>query len=270
MKICMVHNSSDLEGGKPLLSMIKENAQKVLGPDTEIDFKGLKKGLTELQDFMSSYFTLLDTMDVIDKFIEAEREGYDAVTVDCFGDPGVPEAREILNIPVIGPAESTMLYACLLGRRFAVITMAHPKQIAKVERQIETHGLQGRVISNPVRPISMPDEEALLKAFVDREAFTSAILETARECVRDGADVIVLGCGGFGPPCAAAGVLRIEEMDVPLLDPMSVALKTAEVMVDFKQKLGIPFTSRAGIYASPDKEDLRRVRARFGLQEAPD
>ena len=138
MKICMVHNSRDLEGGKPLLSMIEENARKVLRRDTKIGFKGLKKGLIELEDFMSSYFTLLDTMDVIDRFIEAEREGYDAVTVDCFGDPGIPEAREILHIPVIGAAESTMLYACLLGRKFAVITPSHPKQIARVQHQIES------------------------------------------------------------------------------------------------------------------------------------
>jgi allantoin racemase len=268
MKICMVHNSSDLEGGKPLLSMIEENARKVLRRDTQIGFKGLKRGLIELEDFMSSYFTLLDTMDVIDQFIEAEKEGYDAATVDCFGDPGIPEAREIVHIPVIGAAESTMLYACLLGRKFAVITPSHPKQIARVQHQIEMHGLQGRVISSPVRAISMSDEEALLRAFVDPEAFISAILETARECVRDGADVIVLGCGGYGPPCAAAGVLKIEEMDVPLLDPMTVALKTAEVAVDFEKKLGIPFTSRGGIYASPGREDVRRVRSHFGLEGA--
>jgi hypothetical protein len=49
---------------------------------------------------------------------------------------------------------------------------------------------------------------------------------------------------------------------------MTVALKTAEVAVDFEKKLGIPFTSRGGIYASPEREDVRRVRAHFGLEGA--
>ena len=37
---------------------------------------------------------------------DAEREGFDAVIVDCTDDPGVAMARELVSIPVVGPGEA--------------------------------------------------------------------------------------------------------------------------------------------------------------------
>jgi allantoin racemase len=54
---------------------------------------------------------------------QAESEGYDAVISNCYCDPGVKPARELLNIPVVGPAESSMHLAATLGHRFSVVTV---------------------------------------------------------------------------------------------------------------------------------------------------
>jgi len=59
----------------------------------------------------------------INQIIEGEREGFDGVLVDCFGDVGVKTAREITNIPVVGPGEASMVFAVALGHRFSVITV---------------------------------------------------------------------------------------------------------------------------------------------------
>ena len=50
--------------------------------------------------------------------------GCDAAIVAAFGDPGLGGARELMSVPVIGLAEAAMLTACMLGRRFAIVTFA--------------------------------------------------------------------------------------------------------------------------------------------------
>ena len=43
---------------------------------------------------------------VVQTIVEAAREGFDAVIVDCTADPGVAEAREAVSIPVVGAGEA--------------------------------------------------------------------------------------------------------------------------------------------------------------------
>ena len=51
-----------------------------------------------------------------------EDEGYDAVVVGCCYDPGVKVARELVDIPVVGPLEAAMNHASYFGHRYTVIT----------------------------------------------------------------------------------------------------------------------------------------------------
>ena len=51
-----------------------------------------------------------------------EEQGYDAVVVGCCYDPGVKVARELVDIPVVGPLEAAMNHASYFGHRFTVIT----------------------------------------------------------------------------------------------------------------------------------------------------
>lgn len=43
---------------------------------------------------------------VVRAVVEAAAEGFDAVIVDCTGDPGVVEARQAVRIPVVGAGEA--------------------------------------------------------------------------------------------------------------------------------------------------------------------
>ena len=59
----------------------------------------------------------------LEMLAERHRE-YDAAIIAAFGDPGLFGARELFDIPVVGMAEASMLTACMLGRRFAIVTFA--------------------------------------------------------------------------------------------------------------------------------------------------
>jgi allantoin racemase len=89
----------------------------------------------------------------------------------------------------------------------------------------------------------------------------------AKECVADGADVIVIGCAGTSLFCSMVGFnqITIDGQVVPIIDSVMAAVKTAEMAVDIKKGVGLPMPSRTRNYVLPSKEDWARVRANFGL-----
>ena len=112
-------------------------------------------------------------------------EGCDAAVVAAFADPGVGGARELLSIPVIGMAEAAMLTACMLGRRFSIVTFA--TAMGPWYREcVDYNGLSGRLasircVSGGFRDINTVQEEK-------REA----LVEACRLAVeQDEADVVI-------------------------------------------------------------------------------
>ncbi|MBM4463488.1 MAG: hypothetical protein FJ012_09200 [Chloroflexi bacterium] len=270
MKLCMIQASQLPEEFRDMaFGILKPSFEKVLRPDTKVILKGLKSGLMgdNYLDFDNPYFSLLNKRGIVEAVIEAEKEGFDAAWVNCFGDPGVAEARHAVNMPVFGPAESSMLFACQLGRKFAIITANMPNQVPQVEEQVRLHRLEGRLIPNGVRLDKDPFPEAFPRYIQDPKVAAESTEAVARECVADGADVIIIGCCGTGPLCSMAGFnkITVRGQDVPILDPVMVVAKTAEMAVDIRKGVGLPIPSRVGGRAIPSKEDMARVRSAFGL-----
>jgi len=270
MKLCLVQNGEmekDFFDG--WFAVLQPSFVKVLRPDTEVVMKGLRGGglRDNPLDYDHPYFKLLNKRPIIEAIMEAEKEGFDAAWVNCFHDSGVQEARSVVSIPVFGPAESTMHFACQLGRKFAVITANMPCEVPAVEEQIKSYGLEDRVIPNGVRMDKHPMVETFQKGPQDPKFVADAIAEVASRCVADGADVVIVGCCAISPWCTIAGLnkITVAGQDVPILDPITVVAKTAEMAVDIRRATGLPIPSRARGYALPPKEDLIRVRSLFGL-----
>ena len=77
----------------------------------------------------------------------------DAAIIAAFGDPGLFAARETFDIPVVGMAEAAMLTACMLGRRFAIVTFAAALD-GWYRDCVEVHGLRDRCCA--VRTLDQP------------------------------------------------------------------------------------------------------------------
>jgi allantoin racemase len=264
MKICIINVAVWVEGFHDVwYARMKESFRKVLRPNTEVVVKPIKRGLGNALDFRNAYFDLLNKREIVEAIIEAWKEGVDAVVVGCGADTGVKEARTIVDIPVIGPGESTMLFACQLGGKFGAIISNMPEGIAPAEERIRLLGLQDRVIPNGVRYDIHPFAETWERGVKDPNFVAEGVVQRAKELVADGADVIVITCCGIGPFCTMAGLSKVKvgDRDIPILDPMMISVKTAEMAVDLKQGIGLPFTSMV----RPSKEDVKRVRALFGL-----
>jgi len=163
-----------------------------------------------------------------------------------------------MEIPVTGPAESSMLLATLMGGRFGIVTF-HPKAVPDYEKMIRDYGFESRTIARPVRPLRQSPEEQL-KALTNPEPAIEDFEEVATALVRDGAEVIIPGCLMLSPLLVKNGVHRVES--APVLDVVSVTVKLAESMYELS-KAGLPIISRSGLYQGPEGHLVDEVRAMF-------
>ena len=114
-------SSSPLEGGPNFEDYKKAifDHSKAILPDVKIDLHGVKKSILEVE---YKYFLFLSKNEIIENMRGAEKKGYDAIALGCFLDPGLQEARAMVEIPIASMGESSMLFASTLGKRFSIIT----------------------------------------------------------------------------------------------------------------------------------------------------
>jgi allantoin racemase len=191
----------------------------LLGAKDKISHVEVDKGPASIE---CEYEQMLAGPDTVAKIIKAERDGADAVVIDCMGDPGLKAARECVRIPVFGPCETSMNLACMLGNRYSVLTVL--KRLRGLfENQAKLYGSWEKFAS--VRAVDMP----VLNLEEDLVATTQSLTEQAVLAIEeDGADVIIFGCTGM-LGCAAGvrkGLLKLG-YDIPVIDPVPTTIRIA-------------------------------------------
>lgn len=211
MRICFLGNDERLEYLRGLAA-----------PGTELD---------NMSDFVGqktrplSVESRMDELELahwyVERSVEAERRGFDAVITGCFADPGVDAARERVRIPVIAPGETALLTARMLAHHFSIITpMRETLPIAR--EQIAKLGLSHAVAS--IRPFGASIDEIRSRD----AAMVGRLLGLCRGIVEDdGAELIVFGCASMS--------LLIDEIaariPVPVINSVRLSLKAAEMLV---------------------------------------
>ena len=181
-----------------------------------------------------------------------------------WGKPG-----QAVDIPVVGLGESTMYLACQLGRKFALaMPTGMPGGVALAEEAVRRQGLWDRLSTNGLRWMRHSLEELSVKGYQNPQFVADDVAQTARECAADGADVVIVFCGGIGPFCSMVGLnkVTVAGQDVPVLDPHMIAAKIAEMSAAIKKGIGLPIPSRANDQYLPSRKDMARVRSLFGLR----
>jgi allantoin racemase len=196
-------------------------------PGTEISFSRLDYGPASIESELDEAICVPD---FLRKAKEAEAEGCDAVISDCFGDPAVKPAREILNIPIIGAAEASMHFAATLGHRFSVVTVL-PNILPLIENLATQYGAEKKLAS--VRSVNIPVLE-----LDDKEKLISALHhEMVEAIVKDGAQVLVLGCTGMmGVAKELEQLLKKDGYEVPVVNAAAASLKFTEALVSMGLK----------------------------------
>lgn len=259
MKICLQSIISREESGG-VDNPIEVIAKSVAGPDTQLVFSYPDVFTIAVHH---AYFEYHNKLRVIEGIVQAEKEGCDAVIVTCHKDPGVPEARDAVSIPVLGVLESALHFASILGHRFAIIAPLE-KFVPQEEELIRLYGLQGKAISNrPVRGMGMGTE---FYAYVshDPKRVRAKFEEAARSAVADGAEVLVPGCGSLTQWAMQEGMTEFD--GAPVVNPVAVAVKMAEALVDLgREPVSLRF-SRKCLYRLPSQGARKKFEDAFEPQ----
>ena len=195
-------------------------------PDLEISRVKITRGPASIE---SAYDDMLAVPDTVARIVEAEREGVHAVIIDCMGDPGLHPAREAVSIPVLGPAETAMHVAAMLGHRFSIVTVLDRCR-PLLENQAKIYGVAEKLAS--VRAVNLP----VLELEADADRVRRLLIEkSTKAVVEDGADTIIFGCTGmFGWAETVREGLLAAGHDVPVIDPVPTAIQVAAGLVEVK------------------------------------
>ena len=202
----------------------------------------LDKGPASIE---STFDEALAQPDTLIKILEAEEEGCDAVVINCLGDPALNPAREIVDIPVVGPCQSAMHLANMLGDSFAIVSVLDNVRLL-LEHLAAKYGLSERYVGFDYVNISVLDLES------DLDALITSLTEKSIPLVNDRhANSIILGCTGMlGCAEGIRDQLLNRNINVPVIDPLVTAIHMAETMV----KSGLSQSRHA--YKTPPAKDI--------------
>lgn len=197
--------------------------KRVISPEVDISVRFLSRGPPAIE---SEYDRDLAAPYVVEEVIKAAEEGFHAVVINCFDDPGLRASREVSKILVLGIGETSLTVATLLGYRIAVIsTGSRYSKTAYYRKAIEL-GIEKRVV------YASGIDVRVLDLRKDLNVVKKALLDEARKAINDfNVEVIVLGCSGL----IGLSEELSEVLGIPVIDPTLVTVKVAESMI----KLGL-------------------------------
>lgn len=244
---------------------LETHVKRVASPDTEIVFHGIPSeayaGHAPAQVLKYAYARHLILGRIIENCILAERQGYDGVALGSYNDAFVREARSVVEIPVVSSAESSLLTACSLAMRFALITLTL-ENVARLRDIVERHGLTSRVCGvYSLEPAT--NEHELSLAFAEPKMLVAAFANSVERAVADGAELVIAAEGVLNEVLFAHGITRI--LDVPVLDCIGNLVLHAEMMINLKQRTGLSIGRRYE-YAKPSPAILAALRKGAGLE----
>jgi allantoin racemase len=227
MKILLLNPNTS----EAITTRLLETAQLVAAPGTEIIPSTAPRGFPYISSRAEAQIAGAIALETL-----AERAGtFDSAIIAAFGDPGLIGARELFDQPIIGMSEAAMLTACMLGKRFGIVSFA--AQMAPWYWEcVEMHGLSGRCSGIHCLDGAF---SSVAEVQVEKEA---ALVALAQNAVEAGADVVILA----GAPLAGLAAKVAHLIPVPLVDQVQAALKQAETLALLK-----PLKARAGAFRRP-------------------
>lgn len=247
----------------PYGEMLKRVIATACDPGTTVHLQGVREsaGIGVHYRFLEYH----ETKEVIYNAMLAEREGYDAFLVGNISDAGLREAREVVNIPVLGLCETSLHMACMMGANFSLVTIS-PKWTPRLLENVSRYGFDRRLVAVDAMNTSPLD---LKRCFVEPghlKYITEQFYECAERLLAKGTEVIIPAGGDIIVFLADAGIFEYKR--APILNGIVELVKMGELAVKLKQKTG-RFTSKRGGYAAPGGDFLERIRTFYGPDVYP-
>lgn len=260
-----LHRDFALPGDPPTSDPTRDNVlnlmKAVANDGTEIVWRDLDAS-SYLVNY--SYLELANSLNICDAVVQAEKDGFDAVIIGCGNDPFLWQARQAVDIPVIGPTESAILTSLALGYKFGLITVMGMTNVC--HQYVHQIGLDYR-FAGPAYYYEAGNGAELFANLELMLTKPETILDQfdglARKCVEQGAEVVIPACTRLGPAAAMAGYREVPGTGATVLCVNETAVKYAEMMVEMKRSVGMG-KSQTNVFKSAPVELRDQLRALAG------
>ena len=228
-----------------LISGLDENAMKKrrdflalhASPGTEIRLVTTRNAPLSVESLAEME---LAATGILERVVESEIEGADAVIIWGGHDPSLTAAREMTNIPILGPGMASMYLASALSERFGLLVQV-PEVIGIARRQVRDLGLQDKCAG--IHPVGIP----VLK--LGKPESFGKVRETAIKAIENGADAICFGCMALNDHAPRLSESLAEpHPGVLVIHPGMAAIRLAELLVG----MGLTHSKRS--YPPPPKK----------------
>jgi len=223
--------------------LIAEELRKYAAPNTEVSYHALDSGADNYEYAIYEAFMLPR---ILKRVISLEEQGYDAVILGCFYDPGIEAAKEyVKGMVVVGVAEAAVTLANLICKRYSLL-IPRDKNYTHMYEMVERYSGIAKLASIRSLNIRVLD----LQESSDTDLRMEKEIELALG--KDRAEAIILAC------TMEAGKFKSmqEKYGIPVIDPCIAALKMAECLVNCKKQCGWT-VSKVGSYESPPQDEMR-------------
>lgn len=202
-----------------MTAAIADGASAVAGPSTVVEAVNPLEGPASIESDADELRCVPHLLEVL-REAQARRGGDrpDAYVIACFGDPGLDEARALLDVPVLGIAQAAMHAAALVAGSFSVVTSmsATVPRAWELAKDYTTDQCLG------VYACDIP----VLRIDADPTTIEPIAELCARALREDGSRSIVLGCAAMA---RFAGPLS-RRLGVPVVDGVAAATRLAEAL----------------------------------------
>ena len=249
----------------PYSDALKAHFKRVARPDTEIVMHGMSPGTFTTNypgsDIRHAGIFHLHSMQFVQAGVLAQEQGYDAYAVSTLPDPALREIRALIDIPVIGYGESSMLTACTLGRKFGVLVFIEDFYELLADN-VEGYGLTARFAGAGPVGVTFND---VLKGFSDPTELIEKFKVGARRLIAQGADVIIPGEAPLNVLLAHHGVTEVD--GVTIMDSLGTWVKHAEMMVELRRLCGTKPSRKGFFHRLPELSRVKELFAFYGLDQ---
>ncbi len=251
--------------------MLADHAERICHSETTVEIFGVRagtypEGVAPIEALRYPSIRHLLDLQVIENAVRAEREGYDAMAISCFYDPGLEAARGSVDIPIASICESTLLVARSVGRSFALVGLEEDNA-AFLRDLVRHYGLEDSLAR--VTALDPPATEPELdQAFSGSSEFVQRFEESCRrQAILTDADVLIPAEGVLNTALVHNDVREIDGR--PVLDAYAILLSYAEMLANLRRTTGMQ-ASRAAYGPRPPDSLTAHFRdgARSVLTEA--
>lgn len=234
------------EGMEAYQEHLTQRLTASVSPAAEIRVLRLRSTLLEGKGFASAQ--ALEIPALLQSVANAVETGCEAVAIGNGFDPGVWEARELFEVPVLGLFETVSLFALRAGWSVGVLVSGE-QAVGRVEELAVRYGIRTRFVQPEAAGVAVP---VIAAAFEDASG-ADAVIDAARRALgilrQRGAEVVIAASGILDTFLDVFGS-RLPETGVPVLPAIPILARELEASAALA-RLGVPHVSRAGRFRHP-------------------